>query len=178
MVGSSMPVRDIESFARPRTGLRVLSNRGVNGVDGFVSTGLGVAAATTQAPVVALCGDLTLLHDAGGLLNAAGRRLPVTFVVLDNDGGGIFNFLPQAGACPAGQFETLFGTPQAVDLAELAAVHGIASEHVTKADDLLPAVDRAISSGEVRLVVVPTDRAENVLRHRRVWEAVSIPGRA
>ncbi|MGI8810680.1 MAG: 2-succinyl-5-enolpyruvyl-6-hydroxy-3-cyclohexene-1-carboxylic-acid synthase [Acidimicrobiales bacterium] len=176
VVGSSMPVRDVESFARPRAGVRFLSNRGVNGIDGFVSTVLGVASAADAGPVVALCGDLTFLHDAGGLLGAARRRIDATFVLLDNDGGGIFNFLPQAGAGLGDQFEILFGTPQGVDLAQLAAVHGIGSERVTKADDLLPAVDRAIATGGVRLVVVATDRADNVARHRAVWEAVSVPG--
>ena len=170
VVGSSMPVRDVESFARPRSGLRFLSNRGVNGIDGFVSTVLGAAVA--GGPVVALCGDLTFLHDAGGLLGAAARGLDATFVVLDNDGGGIFNFLPQAGGS---HFETLFGTPHAIDLAALAAVHGIMTERVTKADDLMPAVGRAIDAGGVRLVIVPTDRADNVERHRQVWAAVSIP---
>ncbi|MDQ3897869.1 MAG: thiamine pyrophosphate-dependent enzyme, partial [Actinomycetota bacterium] len=176
VVGSSMPVRDVESFARPRPGLRFLSNRGVNGIDGFVSTVLGVAASAPGGPVVALCGDLTFLHDAGGLLGAARRGGAATFVVLDNDGGGIFNFLPQAKAGLKAHFETLFGTPQGVDLAELAAVHGVACEHVTKADDLVPAVERAMSAGGVRLVVVATDRVDNVARHRQAWEAVSIPG--
>ncbi|HUQ39206.1 MAG TPA: 2-succinyl-5-enolpyruvyl-6-hydroxy-3-cyclohexene-1-carboxylic-acid synthase [Acidimicrobiales bacterium] len=170
VVGSSMPVRDVESFARPRSGLRFLSNRGVNGIDGFVSTVLGAASAGD--PVVALCGDLTLLHDAGGLLGAARRGIDATFVVLDNDGGGIFNFLPQAGG---DHFETLFGTPHGIDLSQLAAVHGIPSERVTKADDLMPAVQRAMGLGGVRLIVVPTDRADNVKRHRQAFEAVSIP---
>jgi 2-succinyl-5-enolpyruvyl-6-hydroxy-3-cyclohexene-1-carboxylate synthase len=174
VVGSSMPVRDVESFARPRSGLRFLCNRGVNGIDGFVSTVLG-AAATAEGPVAALCGDLTFLHDAGGLLNATRRGLDTTFVVIDNRGGGIFNFLPQAAAGLGEAFETLFGTPQPVDLAALAAVHGIASEVVTQADALLPAVERALAAGGVRLVVVPTDRADNVARHRQAWEAVSIP---
>jgi 2-succinyl-5-enolpyruvyl-6-hydroxy-3-cyclohexene-1-carboxylate synthase len=180
VVGSSMPVRDVESFARPRTGVRFLSNRGVNGIDGFVSTVLGAASVTPPAdgPVVALCGDLTFLHDSGGLLGAARRGLSATFVVIDNDGGGIFNFLPQARAGLGDAFEVLFGTPQGVDLAELAAVHGIPSERVTKADDLVPAVGRAVAAGGVRLVVVPTDRVDNVARHRQVWEAVSIPGGA
>ena len=183
VVGSSMPVRDVESFARPRAGLRFLSNRGVNGIDGFVSTVLGVAAATppaampVAAPVAALCGDLTFLHDAGGLLSAGRRGLDATFVVVDNRGGGIFSFLPQAGSGLGGHFETLFGTPQDVDLAALAAVHGIGTELVAKADDLVPAVDRALAAGGIRLVVVPTDRADNVDRHRQAWEAVSIPGR-
>ncbi len=176
VVGSSMPVRDVESFARARTGVRFLSNRGVNGIDGFVSTVLGAAAASDSGPVVALCGDLTFLHDSGGLLGAARRGVDATFVVLDNDGGGIFNFLPQAGAGLADHFEILFGTPQGVDLAQLAAVHGIGSEQVTKADELLPAVDRAMAGGGVRLVIVPTDRVDNVARHRQAWEAVSIPG--
>jgi 2-succinyl-5-enolpyruvyl-6-hydroxy-3-cyclohexene-1-carboxylate synthase len=182
VVGSSMPVRDVESFARPRTGLRLLSNRGVNGIDGFVSTVLGVAAysadsAGTGGPVAALCGDLTFLHDAGGLLRATRRGLDATFVVVDNRGGGIFNFLPQAGSGADDHFETLFGTPQDVDLAELAGVHGIGSELVTKADDLVPAVERALATGGIRLVVVPTERADNVARHRQAWEAVSVPGR-
>jgi 2-succinyl-5-enolpyruvyl-6-hydroxy-3-cyclohexene-1-carboxylate synthase len=177
LVGSSMPVRDVESFAAARTGVRFLANRGVNGIDGFVSTVLGTASALAErGPVVALCGDLTFLHDAGGLLGATRRGVDATFVVVDNDGGGIFNFLPQAGAGLAADFETLFGTPQGVDLARLAAVHGIGSEPVTTADCLLPAVHRAIAAGGVRLVVVRTDRVDNVARHRQVWEAVSVPG--
>jgi 2-succinyl-5-enolpyruvyl-6-hydroxy-3-cyclohexene-1-carboxylate synthase len=174
VVGSSMPVRDVESFARPRRGLRFLANRGVNGIDGFVSTVLG--AATAGGPVAALCGDLTFLHDAGGLFGATRRGVDATFVVIDNDGGGIFNFLPQAGAGLADHFELLFGTPQGVDLAALAAVHGIESEQVAKADELLPAVDRALAGGGVRLVVVRTERVDNVARHRQAWEAVRVPG--
>jgi 2-succinyl-5-enolpyruvyl-6-hydroxy-3-cyclohexene-1-carboxylate synthase len=170
VVGSSMPVRDVESFAPPRSGLRFLSNRGVNGIDGFVSTVLGAALA---GPAVALCGDLTFLHDAGGLVGAGRRSVDATFVVLDNDGGGIFNFLPQAGI---DHFEELFGTPHGIDLAALAAVHGITSERVTEADDVLPAVNRAMAAGGVRLVIVPTDRLDNVDRHRQAFAAVSLPG--
>jgi len=170
VVGSSMPVRDVESFAAPRRGVRFLSNRGVNGIDGFVSTVLGAAVA--GGAVVALCGDLTFLHDSGGLLGAGRRGIDATFVVLDNDGGGIFNFLPQAGGS---HFETLFATPHGIDLGALGAVHGVVTERVTQADDLMPAVGRAIAAGGVRLVLVPTDRADNVTRHRQAFEAVSIP---
>ena len=170
VVGSSMPVRDVESFARARAGVRFLSNRGVNGIDGFVSTVLGTAGGATAGPVVALCGDLTFLHDAGGLLGVTRRGLTAVIVVVDNRGGGIFNFLPQAGLA---EFETLFGTPQDVDLAALAAVHGVSSERVGKADELVPAVERALAAGGVRLVVVPTDRADNVARHRQAWEVVA-----
>jgi 2-succinyl-5-enolpyruvyl-6-hydroxy-3-cyclohexene-1-carboxylate synthase len=170
LVGSSMPVRDVEAFARPRAGVRFVANRGVSGIDGFVSTTLGAAAATGDAPTVALLGDLCLLHDANGLLGAADRAVDATFVVLDNDGGGIFSFLPQA-ELPE-HFEQLFGTPHGVDLVALAALHGLRAECIEKAGDLALALEAAMAAGGVRLVIVPTDRSENVVRHREAWAVV------
>ena len=93
VVASSLPVRALEWCMAPRDNLRVLANRGANGIDGFVSTVVGVAQASAPAPTVGLCGDLCFLHDTNGLLGATG---PATFVVLDNDGGGIFSYLPPA----------------------------------------------------------------------------------
>jgi 2-succinyl-5-enolpyruvyl-6-hydroxy-3-cyclohexene-1-carboxylate synthase len=170
VVASSMPVRDVEAFARPRAGVRFLANRGVNGIDGFVSTVLG-AAAVSRAPTVALLGDLCLLHDANGLLGAAGRGVDATFVVLDNDGGGIFSFLPQAEHPE--HFELLFGTPHGIDLAALASMHRLPADRVEKAGEVVPAVEAAIAAGGVRFVIVPTERAENVRRHRDAWKAVA-----
>ncbi len=170
VVASSMPVRDVEAFARPRAGVRLLANRGVNGIDGFVSTVLGAASASS-GPTVALLGDLCLLHDANGLLGAAGRGVDATFVVLDNDGGGIFSFLPQAEL--PDHFELLFGTPHGVDLAALASMHGLPAQRVEKAGEVVPAVEAAIAAGGVRFVIVPTERAENVKRHRDAWTAVA-----
>ncbi len=177
-VASSMPVRDVESFAAPRGGVRILANRGVNGIDGFVSTVLGVAAGVRgggrpgAGPVVALLGDLCFLHDSNGLLGATQRGLDATFVVVDNDGGGIFSFLPQADAAPD-HFERLFGTPHGIDLSALARVHGIAVTEVEKAADVAPAVDAAVRAGSVRVVLVRTDRATNLARHREIWAAVA-----
>ncbi len=170
VVASSMPVRDVEAFARPRARLRFFCNRGVNGIDGFVSTVLGVGAASGGRPTVALLGDLCFLHDSNGLLGAVERDIDATFVVLDNGGGGIFSFLPQADH--GRHFETLFATPQPVDLAALAAVHGVHTTRVEKALDVAPAVRDAIAGGGVRMVLVPTDRTDNVTRHRAVWDAV------
>jgi 2-succinyl-5-enolpyruvyl-6-hydroxy-3-cyclohexene-1-carboxylate synthase len=169
VVASSMPVRDVESFAAPRTGVRFFANRGVNGIDGFVSTALGVAA--FHQPTVALLGDLCFLHDANGLLGAGKRGLDATFVVVDNGGGGIFSFLPQA-ALPE-HFERLFGTPQPVDIADIARVHDISVVDVDDAPDLAPAIEESLAIGGVNIVRVRTDRTANVTRHREVWAAVA-----
>jgi 2-succinyl-5-enolpyruvyl-6-hydroxy-3-cyclohexene-1-carboxylate synthase len=116
-------------------------------------------------------GDLCFLHDSNGLLGAVDRMVDATFVVLDNGGGGIFSFLPQASH--GAYFETLFATPHSVDLAALAAVHGVAATRVEKAVDVVPAVHDAIRAGGVHVVVVSIERADNVSRHRAVWESVA-----
>jgi 2-succinyl-5-enolpyruvyl-6-hydroxy-3-cyclohexene-1-carboxylate synthase len=170
VLASSMPVRDAESFAAPRRGIEVLANRGVNGIDGFVSTVLGVAAGS-DGPTVGLLGDLCFLHDSNGLLGARDRGLDATFVVVDNDGGGIFSFLAQADLPE--HFETVFGTPHGIDLAALAQVHGVPLTEITVAADVGPAVGESAAAGGVRVVLVRTDRATNVARHREVWSAVA-----
>jgi 2-succinyl-5-enolpyruvyl-6-hydroxy-3-cyclohexene-1-carboxylate synthase len=174
-VSSSMPIRDVEWFGHPSSATRVLANRGANGIDGIVSTALGVAAGGGgRGRVVALLGDLAFLHDSGGLLGATARGLAsCVFVVVDNGGGGIFSFLPQATALAPERFEQLFGTPQSVDLVALAAVHGIEGHVVDRADEVLPAVEAARSAGGVRLVVVRTDRVANVTVHEELHSAVA-----
>ncbi len=171
VVASSMPVRDLETFARPRRGVRVLANRGVNGIDGFVSTVLGVAAATDGGPTVALLGDLCFLHDGGGLLAATGADVDAVLVVVDNEGGAIFSFLPQA-AHPR-DFELLFGTPPAAGVAGVATGYGLPVVTVRGAGEVATEVGRAIDAGGVRIVHVRTDRRRNVARHDAVRAAVA-----
>ena len=156
---SSMPVRDVEWFAAPRSGVDVYSNRGANGIDGVLSTAVGVALAR-GAPTAVLIGDVALLHDSNGMLGAASRDIDLTIVIVDNDGGGIFSFLPQATELEPEMFERLFGTPHGVDLVALAAVHGI------------PEVDAVGRGTGVRIVRVHTDRAENVHAHDAINRAV------
>jgi 2-succinyl-5-enolpyruvyl-6-hydroxy-3-cyclohexene-1-carboxylate synthase len=170
VLASSMPVRDVESFAVAREGVTFHANRGANGIDGFVSTAFGIASAV-EAPTVALLGDLCFLHDSNGLLGAADRAVDATLVVVDNDGGGIFSFLPPADSPE--HFETLFGTPQAVDVGALARVHGLAVDEVDAAAAVGPAIQASLATGGVRIVRVRTDRARNVTRHREVWAAVA-----
>jgi 2-succinyl-5-enolpyruvyl-6-hydroxy-3-cyclohexene-1-carboxylate synthase len=170
VVASSMPIRDVEWYGHPAMACRVLANRGANGIDGLVSTALGVAAGW-PGPAAALLGDLAFLHDGGGLLGAARRVVDCCLVVVDNDGGGIFGFLPQAELAPD-RFERLWGTPHGLDLAALAAVHGLAVEVVSTAAEVGPAVTASVEAGGVRMVLARTDRAANVAVHAELSAAV------
>jgi 2-succinyl-5-enolpyruvyl-6-hydroxy-3-cyclohexene-1-carboxylate synthase len=175
-VSSSMPIRDVEWYGHPSSSHRVYANRGANGIDGIVSTTLGVAVGS-GGPVVGLLGDLAFLHDAGGLLGAVSRvtasSSSCTFVVIDNQGGGIFSFLPQASQLPADRFEQLFATPQSIDVVALAGVHGVEGVVVDRAGQVLPAVEDSLAGGGVRVVVVKTDRDANVAVHAELHAAVA-----
>jgi 2-succinyl-5-enolpyruvyl-6-hydroxy-3-cyclohexene-1-carboxylate synthase len=177
VVSSSMPIRDVERYARapagrPRRAVTVHANRGANGIDGVVSTAVGVAAGA-GAPTALLIGDVAFLHDSNGLLGAAGRGIDLVCVVVDNDGGGIFSFLPQARALASDRFETLFGTPHGLDLAALASAYGVPARRLAPGEGVAAAVAAAVSEGGVHVLVVSTDREANVEVHRRIDEAVA-----
>ncbi|MBP8534762.1 2-succinyl-5-enolpyruvyl-6-hydroxy-3-cyclohexene-1-carboxylic-acid synthase [Streptomyces sp. MK37H] len=174
VVGSSMPVRDLEWFAAPRhRPPAVLANRGVNGIDGTIATALGVAAA--RRPVAVLLGDLTFLHDAGALLGAAEASPDVscTLVVVDNHGGGIFSFLPQASHLPEDTFELLFGTPQAADVCAVAAAYGVGVVRAADEGELRSALKERVGSPGVSMIHLRTDRAANVAVHDQTHRTVA-----
>jgi 2-succinyl-5-enolpyruvyl-6-hydroxy-3-cyclohexene-1-carboxylate synthase len=168
VVSSSMPVRDLEWYGPHRDGITVLANRGANGIDGVVSTAVGVAL--TGRPTVALLGDLAFLHDSNGLLGVADRPVDLTLVVVDNDGGGIFSFLPQAEQVPAPTFETAFGTPHGLDLVAVAAALGAPARRIDSSAELVAAVERPDGAS---VVVVGSDRATNVVVHEQLEAAVA-----
>lgn len=164
-VAASMPIRDLDSFMVPRTGISVYANRGANGIDGNVSAAFGIAVGT-ETPTIALMGDLALLHDSNGMLFQGKSGCDVTFVVINNDGGGIFSFLEQADVP---NFERVFGTPHGIDFRSWAEVYGIAYDRLDRASRL----EGLVRSNEgVRLIEVRTDRAENVKLHRTIWQEV------
>ena len=164
-VASSMPIRDLETFL-PVTGrsLRFLANRGANGIDGLVSSGFG-AAATAPGRTFVLTGDVGLYHDMNGLLAASRLGVDATVVVMNNGGGGIFDFLPIARHREG--YEELFGTPTGLDLEQVAGVYGLRFTRVGRYPDLPGAL------AEPGLVEIPLDRARNVELHRALVERVS-----
>jgi 2-succinyl-5-enolpyruvyl-6-hydroxy-3-cyclohexene-1-carboxylate synthase len=176
-VASSMPIRDLDTFMVPRAGVRFVANRGASGIDGFVSTAVGVALAH-EGPAYALAGDLSLLHDQNGLLIAHGEPRPdLVIVVSNNDGGGIFSFLPQADH-PDG-FERVFGTPHGVDLGLVAAAARCGYRRAESRGSLRAHLDAAAADGGVQLVEVRTERTANRALHAELVAAAgaAIDGR-
>ncbi len=170
-VASSMPIRDVEEFAPASDdGPRVLSNRGANGIDGTVSSAFGAAAAA-NGPVVLLVGDVALAHDIGGLLANRRLGLALTIVLINNDGGGIFHFLPVAGETDA--FEEHVATPHGLDFSRAATLYDCDYGRPDGVDDLRVAVERSLNASTTTIIEVRTDREQNLALHRRVAEAVS-----
>ena len=161
-LGSSNPVRDVDLAVAGPIADEVLANRGLAGIDGVVSTAIGVALARPAASAYALLGDLTFLHDANGLLIGPDEPVPdLTLVVVNDDGGGIFTTLEHGAPERAADFERVFGTPTGTDLAALCRAHGIRHDRVASAAELTAAV--AEPPHGIRVVEVAVDRGT----HRR-----------
>lgn len=166
--GNSMAIRDLDSFAAGgEAPLRIVGNRGASGIDGNVSSSLGLCAALGQ-PVVALLGDLAFYHDMNGLLVA--RGLNITFIVLNNGGGGIFSYLAQAGL---EEFERAWLTPTELDFSHAARMYGLDYCHVENAEAFDAALAAALAHEGADLIEVRVDRESSVARHRDYWVAVA-----
>ena len=147
-IASSRPIRDLESFATPRTGIETFANRGLAGIDGNISTALGIATARPSA--TAIIGDLAFLHDLTGLVGNTSANLRI--IAINNDGGGIFSTLPQANV--AG-FETVFGTPHGLDLEKIAAGLGISAKTISSFAELKSELAKPISGISVLVCQMP-----------------------
>jgi 2-succinyl-5-enolpyruvyl-6-hydroxy-3-cyclohexene-1-carboxylate synthase len=164
---SSMPIRDQEAFLAPgEADVLFLCNRGANGIDGLISSGIG-AAQESGRPTTIVTGELGFLHDLGGLAALRDVSIPVRIVVIDNGGGGIFHFLPQKSALEAEEFEPLFGTPRAVSVEKAAALFDLPYTRLESLNDLPTTL--AAGTG---LIEVRTDRQTNVAAHRRITDRV------
>ena len=176
-VGSSMPIRAADSFwPYARGGQTFYGNRGASGIDGLVSTGLGIAAARSSNPTVLLLGDLSVYHDMNGLWSLRRHGIKATIVVCDNNGGGVFNFLPQAQHTDV--FEEIFATPLGLDFAQVARLYGLVYSPVTDRSGLEPAITDALGAQTSTMVVVRYKREDSVNGHRVCWEAAAAALRA
>ncbi|GIL50277.1 hypothetical protein Vafri_6487 [Volvox africanus] len=195
-IGNSMPIRDMDMYASPPlpspssvpsaavqqqqtavtasavVGVPVAANRGASGIDGVLSTAAGFAEGLSR-PATLLVGDLSFLHDINGLnlLRAGELRPPLTVVLINNAGGGIFSFLPIASSVPEDEFTPLWATPQNVDLEAMCRAQGIPHQKVSTPGDLLPALQAAWGLNRHSVVEVTTDRSTNVELHRRIQAA-------
>ena len=166
--GSSMPIRDLDAFAGPpRSDIDVLANRGASGIDGLLSAAAG-AAASEGKRVIALTGDVGILHDINALELIGRAVLPVTIIAINNDGGGIFSFLPQAAEVDSDRFDAAFATPHGRSLVEIAAAFGIPAGPIPSPVGL----EQSMIEDGPALFEVRTDRRENVAVHERLYEAV------
>lgn len=170
-VGNSMAVRDLDTFFMTTSkDIKILANRGANGIDGMNSSALG-AAATSKVPVTLLVGDLSFYHDLNGLLTAKKYALDLTILLINNNGGGIFSFLPQARDDQ--YFETLFGTPLDIEFEQTITMYGGSYNVVTDSNQLNNALIESYQYKGLSVIEVKTDRVENATWHRRKWDNVS-----
>ncbi|RSK28280.1 2-succinyl-5-enolpyruvyl-6-hydroxy-3-cyclohexene-1-carboxylic-acid synthase [Bacillus sp. HMF5848] len=169
-VGNSMPIRDLDSFfcASDKT-IHIYANRGANGIDGVVSSALGVAS--VSKPTVLVIGDLSFYHDLNGLLAARMHNIPLTIVLVNNNGGGIFSFLPQAAETK--HFEHLFGTPTDLQFEHAVKMYGGVYTLATNWHEFQVQLVNSFDRATLTVIELKTNRYENVEIHRTLWNNVS-----
>lgn len=168
--GNSMPIRDLDTFFLCNNkNIRVMANRGANGIDGVISTALG--ASLHEQPLYLLIGDLSFFHDMNGLLAAKLHKLDITIILINNDGGGIFSYLPQANEPK--HFEVLFGTPTGLNFEHAVKLYSGRYTKVFDWEGYRTAVMESAGLPGLKVIEVPTDREKNVKAHRNMWDNVS-----
>ncbi|MDN7246088.1 2-succinyl-5-enolpyruvyl-6-hydroxy-3-cyclohexene-1-carboxylic-acid synthase [Planococcus shenhongbingii] len=170
VVSSSMPIRDLDTFFKTnRRDVIIYANRGANGIDGVVSTAFGVQAAVKR-PTYLFIGDLSFLHDMNGLIASKMQDTDLTIVIMNNDGGGIFSYLPQSQE--ERYFEDLFGTPTGMNFKDAANMYDTEYAAVHSKEELISAL-RSHKQKLVKIIEVFTDRQQNVEVHRKLWNRFS-----
>ena len=164
-VSSSRPIRDFEAFATPRTGITTYANRGLAGIDGNISTALGIAS--NHKSTIAVLGDLSFLHDLTGLIN--NEDINCRFIVINNDGGGIFSTLPQRGSTG---FETVFGTPHGLNPASIAQSMGVNAVQIGSLKELISQVKAPINGVSIVVCDVPS-RESNADNLKSILDSLS-----
>ena len=168
-VSSSMPIRDIDTFLLKTTkDIRIIANRGANGIDGVISTAFGYSAANPNRPTYLLIGDLAFLHDSNAFVVTRYQDVKLNVLVMNNDGGGIFSYLPQAKV--ETYYEELFGTPTALTFEQLAAMYHV-DYAVVQEDEKLRA--EHFNHPTTSITEVFTNRTQNTENHRKLWQLIS-----
>ncbi|WP_026693571.1 2-succinyl-5-enolpyruvyl-6-hydroxy-3-cyclohexene-1-carboxylic-acid synthase [Peribacillus kribbensis] len=169
-VGNSMPVRDLDTFfLSPANHVRTFCNRGANGIDGVVSSALGVSAVLDQTVLV--IGDISFFHDMNGLMAARLLKLDMTIIIVNNDGGGIFSFLPQSQE--EKHFEELFGTPHGLEFKQAVSLYGGEYYAPQSWEEFSDRFSSSFAKKGLKVIELRTERSENVRRHRELWNEVS-----
>lgn len=169
-VGNSMPIRDLDSFFHNnQKSIRIMANRGANGIDGTVSTALG--AAVYSKSLYLILGDLTFFHDLNGLLAAKLYDIPIHIMVINNNGGGIFSFLPQSEHRK--NFELLFGTPLNLDFELVVKMYNGKFTRISSWDHFSTLLESFKENKGLQVWEIPTNRERNLKEHRDIWNQVS-----
>ncbi|WP_173915778.1 2-succinyl-5-enolpyruvyl-6-hydroxy-3-cyclohexene-1-carboxylic-acid synthase [Halobacillus sp. Marseille-Q1614] len=168
-IGNSMPIRDVDSFfmSTPKS-VELMANRGANGIDGVVSSAIGAAA--SGKPATLLIGDVSFFHDINGLLAAKQQDIDLTIVVINNDGGGIFSYLPKVGESE--HFEELFGTPLGIDFKRIVETYGGNFQRVASWEDYKKALSISYKEKGLQVIEVVTSRTTHVEFHKDRWRNI------
>ncbi len=171
-VSSSMPIRDIDTFLLPTAkDIQIFANRGANGIDGVMSTAIGFSQGRKEREQFLLIGDLAFLHDVNALIATRYQQCKINVIVLNNDGGGIFSYLPQSTVKE--HYEDLFGTPTALQFEEVAKMYNMEYVQIKKFDELNKLFNKR-SENPIRLIEIFTDRQQNVTAHRQLWQRIHV----